>query len=170
MRTYIHPQGLAPAKKNMSLVHKDTMMDTSSLPMQFFTIFSQNNSTHRLRSFLRQYVFCFPQSASQFLIFKRLMTCFAWEENRQQTSQTHSVHPGSYTFRCQVISYIDNFVQRRPFRTITQESLCTRIFCTKWYLNFYIHTPKSHFVQGLYVQEFLLSSIIQSIENRLQIS
>ena len=48
-------------------------------------------------------------------------------------------------------SYKDHFVQRqfqtRETISKAQESLRTRIFCTRWYLNFYIHTSRSHFVQ-----------------------
>ena len=36
--------------------------------------------------------------------------------------------PGVRSFRTKTISYNNHFVQRRPFRTITQESLRTRIF------------------------------------------
>ena len=49
----------------------------------------------------------------------------------------------------------DHFVQRKPFRTKTYESLRTRILCTIWYLNFYINTLRSHFVQRFCVREYL---------------
>ena len=53
-------------------------------------------------------------------------------------------------------SYKDHFVQRQ-FRTRlsiskAQESLRTRFFCTRWYLNFYMQTPRSHFVQIVFPQ------------------
>ena len=56
------------------------------------------------------------------------------------------------SLRTKTISNKDHFVQGRPFRTKAQESLRTRILCTRWYLNFYIDTPgiisyKDHFVQ-----------------------
>ena len=43
------------------------------------------------------------------------------------------------------ISNKDHFVQGRPFRTKAWESLRTRIFCTRWYLEyiFYIHAEES---------------------------
>ena len=39
---------------------------------------------------------------------------------------------------CQVISFKDHFIYKRPFRTKTQETFRTRVLCTKWYLNFYL--------------------------------
>ena len=50
------PQGLAPARKKIdpgiyTYTREDTMAEPSSLRPPFFTLFSQNSSTHRDMSF-----------------------------------------------------------------------------------------------------------------------
>ena len=66
---------------------------------------------------------------------------------RRRKSKVFSILTDWQSLRTKTISNKDHFVQGRPLRTKAQESLLTRIFCTRRYLNFYIHTPRNHFVQ-----------------------